>query len=59
MEVKTIKDVLDYIDCGIINNNSNSNYRVYLNTIHNFVLESGEIHFDSQFDLLNKANYIY
>ena len=26
--------------------------------IHNFVLESGKIHFDYQFDLLNKANYI-
>ena len=58
MEVKTIEDVLRYIDCGIINNNSNSNYRLYMNMIHNFVLESGEIHFDYQFDLLNKANYI-
>ena len=26
--------------------------------IHNFVLQSGKIHFDYQFDLLNKANYI-
>ena len=26
--------------------------------INNFVLESGKIHFDYQFDLLNKANYI-
>ena len=26
--------------------------------IHNFALESGEIHFDYQFDFPNKANYI-
>ena len=26
--------------------------------IQTFVLESGEIHFDYQFDLLNKTNYI-
>ena len=26
--------------------------------IHHFVLESEEIHFDYQFDLLNKTNYI-
>ena len=26
--------------------------------IHNFVLESEEIHFDYKFDLLNKTNYI-
>ena len=26
--------------------------------IHNFILESGEIHFEYQFDLHNKANYI-
>ena len=26
--------------------------------IHNFVPESGEIHFDYEFDSLNKANYI-
>ena len=58
MDVKTIKDDLDFIDYGIVNNNYNSNYRVYMNIIHNFALESGEIHFDYQFDLLNKANYI-
>ena len=29
-----------------------------MNMIHNFVLESDEIHFDYQFDILNKTNYI-
>ena len=57
-EVNNLKDVLDYIDYGILNNNCNSNYRVYMNMIQNFALESGEIHFDYQIDLLNKAHYM-
>ena len=28
IEVKTIKDVLDYDDCGIVDNNCNTNYTV-------------------------------
>ena len=28
MEVKTNKDVLDYIDCGIVDNNCNTNYSI-------------------------------
>ena len=36
MEVKTIQDVLDYIDCGRTNNNCNTNYIVYMRMIHRF-----------------------
>ena len=36
MEVKTIKDVLDYIDCCIVNSNYNTNYIVYMEMIHSF-----------------------
>ena len=43
IEVKTIKDVLDYIDCGKVDNNCNTNYRVYMNRIHIFLLDSEEI----------------
>ena len=39
MEVKTIKDFLDYIDCGIVNTKCNTNYIVYMNMIHRFLLE--------------------
>ena len=42
IEVKTIKDVLDFIDCGIVDNNFNTNYIVYMNMIHRFLLDSGE-----------------
>ena len=43
MEVKTIKDVLDYINCGIVDNNCITNYIVYMNMIHRFLLDSEEI----------------
>ena len=42
MEVKAITDVLDYIYCGIVDNNCNTNYTVYMNMIHRFLLVSEE-----------------
>ena len=54
----TIHDILNIIDEGIVNNNNDSHYILFTQMIHNFVLESGEYHFDYQFDLLNKTNYI-
>ena len=54
MEVKTIKNVLDYIDCGIVDNNCNSNYRVYMELIHNFLLNSEEINSEFLFPLLKQ-----
>ena len=43
MEVKTIKDVTDYIDCGIVDKNCNTIYIVYMNMIHRFLVDSEEI----------------
>ena len=54
----TIYDILRNIDEGILNNNRDGHYILFMKMIHNFVLESGGIHFDYQFDLLNKANFI-
>ena len=54
----TFYDTLNIIDEGIVNNNRDGHYIIFLSMIHNFVLESGKIHFNFQFDLLNKANYI-
>ena len=54
MEVKTIKNVLDYIDCGIVDNNCNSNYKVYMELIHNFLLNSEEIFSEFFSNDLNK-----
>ena len=56
MEVKTIKDVLDYIDCGIVNSNYNTNYIVYMKMIHRFLLKSEEINSEYLFKLLQQSN---
>ena len=54
----TIYDILNITDEGILNNNKDDHYILFMKMIHNFAIESDEIHFDYQFDLLNKANYI-
>ena len=58
MEVKTIKDVLDYIDCGIVNNNCNTNYKLYMRMIHRFLLNSDEINSEYLCKLLHPSNLI-
>ena len=58
MEVKTIKDVVDYIDCGIVNNNCNSNYIVYMRMIHKILLNTEEINSEYLFQLLQQSNLI-
>ena len=55
MSVNSIYDILNNIDTGIVNNNKNEHYIIFINNFHNFVLESQEIHFDYQFDLLKKS----
>ena len=55
----SIYDILNIIDEGILNNNREGHYILFMKMIHNFVLESGEIHFDHQFDLLKKKQTIY
>ena len=58
LNVNSIYDILNIIDTGIVYNNKNEHYIKFINNFHNFVLESQEIHFDYQFDLLKKSNYI-
>ena len=58
MSVSSIYDILNIIDIGIVNNNKNDHYIILMKHFHNFVLESQEIHFDYQFDLLKKTKYI-
>ena len=59
LSVNSIYDILNIIDIGIVNNNKNDHYIILINHFHNFVLESQEIHFDYQFDLLKKKQTIY
>ena len=58
IEVKTIKDVLDYIDCGIVDSNCNTNYIVYMNMIHRFSVDSQDINSEFLFELLKQTNLI-
>ena len=58
MEVKSINDVLIYIDCGIVNNNCKTNYRVYVRMIHRFLLNSEEINSEYLLKLLQQSNLI-
>ena len=58
IQVKSIEDVLNYIDCGIVDNNCNTNYRVYMNMIHRFLLDSEEINSEFLFELLKQSNLI-
>ena len=58
MEVKTIKDVLDYNDCGKVNHNCNSKYLVYMRMIHEFSLNSEETNSEYLFHLLQQSNLI-
>ena len=54
----SIYDKINIIDEGIVNINKDSHYILFMKMIHNFVIESEEIHSDYQFNLLNKTNYI-
>ena len=58
LNVNSIYDILNIIDTGIVDNNKKEHYIIFINNFHNFVLESQEIHFDYQFDLPKKTNYI-
>ena len=58
MEVKTNKDVLDYIDCGIVDNTCNTNYIVYMNMIPRFFLDSKEINSEYLFEILKQTNLV-
>ena len=58
IQVKSIEDVLNYIDCGIVDNNCNTNYMVYMNMIQRFLLENEEINPEFLFELLKQSNLI-
>ena len=53
-----IKDVLDFIDCGIVENNCNRNHIVYMNLTHRFLLDSEEVNSEFSFELLKQTNLI-
>ena len=56
--VNDLKDVLDYIDIGITNNNNKDHYISYISMIHNFFLNKEGIEFGIRCSVLRQANLI-
>ena len=56
--VNSLKDVLDYIDIGITDNNHKDHYILYKSMIHNFFLNWEGIDFGIRYDVLKQANLI-
>ena len=56
--VNNLKEVLDYIDIGITDNNNKTHYILYISIIHNFFLNWDGIDFGIRGDVLKQANLI-
>ena len=54
--VNNLKDVLDYIDIGVTDNNNKNPYILYISMIHNFFLNHEGIDFGIRYSLLKQAN---
>ena len=56
--MSTLKDILDYIDNGITNNNHKDQYIMYIDIIHHFFLNYNGIDFGIRDKLLKQCNLI-
>ena len=56
--VNNLKDVLDYIDIGITDNNNKDHYIIYISMIHNYFLNFSGIDFGIRYDILKQSNLI-
>ena len=56
--ITDLKDVLDYIDIGVTNNNNKTHYILYISLIHNYFLNLEGIDFGIRYDILNQCNLI-
>ena len=54
--VNNLKDVLDYIDIGITNNNNKTHYILYISKIHNYFLNLEGIDFGRRYNILKQCN---
>ena len=53
-----LKDVLDYIDNGVTNNNNKSQYILYIEMIHDYFLKLEGFDFGTRYKLLKQSNLI-
>ena len=58
MEMISIKDVSDFIDCGMVNNNARLNYVVYMENIHDYLLNMAQVDESLLFPFFKQTNVI-
>ena len=58
IEVNDLKDVLDYIDNGITNNNNKTHYILYISLIHDYFLNLEGIDFGIRYKILKQCNLL-
>ena len=56
--INDLKDVLDYIDIGITDNNNKGHYILYISMIHNYFLNLEGIDFGIRYNILKQCNLI-
>ena len=56
--INDLKDVLDFIDNGITNNNNKTHYILYISMIHNYFLNLEGIDFGIRYNILKQCNLI-
>ena len=56
--VNDLKDVLDYIDIGITDNNNKDHYILYISLIHSYFLNLEGIDFGIRYNILKQCNLI-
>ena len=50
-----LKDILDYIDIGITDNNYKDQYILYIDVIHNYFLNLEGIDFEIRYEILKQC----
>ena len=56
--INDLKDVLDYIDNGMTDNNNKTHYILYISMIHSYFLNLEGIDFGTRYKILNQCNLI-
>ena len=56
--VNDLKDVLDFIDNGITDNNNKTHYLLYISMIHNYFLNLEGIDFGIKYNILKQCKLI-
>ena len=56
--INSFKDVLNYLEYGMVDNNYKSTYTIYMEHIHNYLLNEAELNQSHLFPILQQAKHI-